>query len=627
MPTSAIRISLTTKLLWVIAILSTILVLLTSAFEISQERADLIQAEKDEAQAAVSANRDALSLALWTFDERALDITAHSLIRGTSIFRVELIEKGKTRMRMDRSGQPPPLDYAWQVPLYRPNTRDRIGELRISESYADVLAQVRRHAGALVVTELGKILALSLLVFFVIHRWITRPLSLLAGKVHDTATSDSEEMIVLNRKFHGGYDEIDALVGAINFNRRERSAMEAQQRLQQAREAQSRRLDALGRVAGGVAHDFNNILGAILGFARLLAQDLAQGSLQHQFVQRILAASERGRVLVEQVLASTRGGGQERKIVDLRQIVRQSEHLFSASFAGSTSVRFHYDEDALPVLGDEARLGQLVANLCLNAHEALCGQPGTVAVEVTRVPRGELASLKTAAPDERIFGEIEPSCDIARLQVSDSGEGISGDILDRIFEPFFTTKGRQQGTGLGLAVVHGVVESHSGVCHVLSRPGGGTRFRVYLPLVKSASPEPAIPAVAAETITGRERVLIVDDEPDIVDTLTLGLERLGYETVGVTDPLEALMAFREAPQAFDVVVTDQVMPGMRGVDLARQMKLIRPDIRIVLCTGYSDNIDEAIARQAGVDAFHHKPADALLIAPSIRRLMDGPADP
>jgi signal transduction histidine kinase/ActR/RegA family two-component response regulator len=623
---SEIKTSLTTKLLWTIIVISTILVVITSVIEIAQERDDFVQAERSEAQAAVSANRDALSLALWSFDQRALGITMHSLIRGTSIFRVEVVEDGKTLLKLDRFTGPTKVDYAWQVPLFRPNTNETIGLLRISESYADVLAQVRRHAGALIIAEIGKILALSVLIFFLVHRWITRPLSLLAAKVHDVAISDGNEKIVLKRPPHGGYDEIDALIDAINFNHQERRRMEAEQRSRQAREAQTGKLDALGRVAGGVAHDFNNILGAILGFARLLAQDLPGESLQHHFVKRILAASERGRELVEQVLAFTRGRGVERKIIDLQRVVRQSETLLSASFAKTTHARFKYDSGALPVLGNEARLGQLVSNLCLNANEALCRKPGLVAVEVGRVPRDELESLKAAGPDERLFGNIDPARDYVRLRVSDSGAGIPREILDRIFEPFFTTKGRQHGTGLGLAVVQGVVESHGGICHVLSRPGGGARFSVYLPLEGGLPAAAQTPKIATERLVGNERILVVDDEADIVDALVFGLERLGYETVGVNDPVEALEAFAEAPFAWDLVVTDQVMPGMRGLELVKQMKAIRGDIKIVLCTGYSDNIDEVVSREAGVDAFHIKPVDAVLIAPSIRRLMDAPAD-
>ncbi len=621
-----VRISLTTKLLWVIATISGLLVLTTSAIEIARERDDLIQTKRNEAEAVVRANRDALSLALWSFDQRALSITAESLIRGTSIFRVEIVEPGKSQMTFVRLKQPAKTDYSWQVTLFRPKTNEKIGLLRISENYADILAQVRRRAGALIIAEVVKILAVSIFLFFLIHRWITRPLSMLAHKVQDTATSEPYERIDLNRPFHGGYDEIDALVGAINFNHHERVRMEAAQRLQQVREAQSGKLDALGRVASGVAHDFNNILGAILGFARLLVQDLARDSMQYHFAQRILAASDRGRQLIEQILAFTRGGGVERKVIDLQKIVRQSVALLSESFAKCAEVHFFYFAQELPVLGNEAQLGQLVSNLCINANESLGGKPVAVRIQLSRISRSDLQALMMAGMGaaERIFGEVAPAREFVCLSVGDSGAGIPPNILDRIFEPFFTTKGPHHGTGLGLAVVHGVVESHAGVCHVQTGPAG-TRFCVYLPLAGVSSSSLPISDADQKPPVGRERILIVDDEPDIVDALTLGFERLGYETVGVCDPIEALDAFAESPHAWDVVVTDQVMPGMRGLELARQMKAIRANIRIVLCTGYSDRMDAAISHEAGVDALHLKPVDANLIAHTIRGLMDSPA--
>ena len=619
MTSGKIQTSLTTKLLWLIVIVSTVLVLLTSAIEIAQERSDLIQTEKQEAQTAVSANRDALSLALWSFDQRALEITARSLVHGTSIFRVEVLDNGQTRLRLDRASVPEQVDFSWQIPLYRPNTHETIGVLRISETYVDIIAKVERRAGALIVTELIKILALSALLFFVIHRWITRPLSVLAARVEDIATKDTSADIIISRPAIGGHDEIDALVDAVNFTYRERGRMEAEQRRLQAHQAQSGKLQALGQMAGGVAHDFNNILGAILGFGRLLADDVPVQSLQQHFVQRILAACERGKELVEQVLAFARGGRAERRALDLRQVVHQCEPILRASFSKNTHAQFMYGDEELPVLGSESRLGQLIANLGLNANEALSDKPGNVTVEIGRALLAEIAGLKAQGPGERLLGTVDEARAYVYVRVSDTGDGIAPEILDRVFEPFFTTKGRQHGTGLGLAVVHGVVESHGGACHVQSRAGAGTVFSVYLPMTGegiAAAPK-AKPAV---DLRGHERILIVDDEADIVDALSLGLERLGYETVGVNDPLEALEAFTQDPAAFDIVITDQVMPQMRGLELIAKIRAIRPDIKILLCTGYSDNIDETTALAAGADTFHIKPVDAAVLAASLRRL-------
>jgi CheY-like chemotaxis protein len=245
-----------------------------------------------------------------------------------------------------------------------------------------------------------------------------------------------------------------------------------------------------------------------------------------------------------------------------------------------------------------------------------------VVVNIGRASSGDLKVLRTkrVAAGERVVGEIGPSNDYACLRVSDRAGGISDAVLDRMFEPFFTTKGRQRGTGLGLAVVHGIINSHGGACHVLSVPGQGTTFSIYLPLHdgRVAHPKAGQPA---EDLHGGERLLIVDDEPDIVDMLSIGLERLGYETVGVTDPLEALAAFEENPEAWDTVITDQVMPQMSGVDLVRKLKAVRPAIKVVLCTGYGEKAEENFSAD-GIDALVRKPADAAIIASKLRQLID-----
>ncbi len=275
------------------------------------------------------------------------------------------------------------------------------------------------------------------------------------------------------------------------------------------------------------------------------------------------------------------------------------------------------------MLGSDALLGQLVTNLCINASEALDGIPGEVIVSVGRATASDLKPLRAKAmpQGERLVGEIGPSNEYAVLRVSDHAGGIADAVLDRMFEPFFTTKGRQRGTGLGLAVVHGVIKSHGGACHVATVQGQGTTFSVYLPLHHGRVAQAAV-GQPAQDLRGGERILIVDDEPDIVDMLSIGLERLGYETVGVTDPLEALAAFEENPAAWDTVITDQVMPGMSGVELVRKLKTVRPAIKVVLCTGYGENANHESFGAEWVDALVLKPTDAASIASKLRQLMD-----
>jgi CheY-like chemotaxis protein len=232
--------------------------------------------------------------------------------------------------------------------------------------------------------------------------------------------------------------------------------------------------------------------------------------------------------------------------------------------------------------------------------------------------------VKAMGADERLSGIADPTRDYIYLRVTDSGEGIAASDLDRIFEPFFTTKGGQRGTGLGLPVVHSVVEGHGGLVHVKSAPGAGTVFSIYLPMSTDDTEAPLLSGTLPESVHGHERIMVVDDNEDIADALALGLTRLGYDAVAVNDPLEALEAFKEDPGAFDAVITDQVMPQLRGLDLIARLKAIRPDIKVLLCTGYSDNISESVALAAGASCFHIKPVDAASLAVSLRRLLDAP---
>jgi CheY-like chemotaxis protein len=211
--------------------------------------------------------------------------------------------------------------------------------------------------------------------------------------------------------------------------------------------------------------------------------------------------------------------------------------------------------------------------------------------------------------------------------VSDNGSGIPPEILKRIFDPFFTTKGRQRGTGLGLAVVHGVIEAHSGACRVESTPSEGTRFCIYLPVTNEALQLSAMSAAPANAARGNERVLIVDDEPDMADMLAIGLDRLGYDVAAVNDSLEALSVFEEDPTAWDAVVADQLMPHMRGVELLHRLKTVRPTLKTVLCTGFSDGVEGELVEKGAIDFFVQKPTDAQGVAASLRILFDNPADP
>ena len=383
------------------------------------------------------------------------------------------------------------------------------------------------------------------------------------------------------------------------------------------------KLEAIGQLAGGVAHDFNNILGAITGFAGFISQDAATDSQNRDFAQRILSASKRGKEMVDQIMAFAEARTVTHGVANLgRAIQTGRDHLMSSMHPGAM-LEIELPDAPLLVRGNEVQIGQLITNLVSNARDALGGGGGVIEIKCEPAPDAEVARLTgfSNTPNQRLVGEPMAGRRYGRLSVSDSGCGIPTAILDRIFEPFFSTKGRQRGTGLGLAVVHGVIRAHDGFCHVRSDAGKGTVFSIYLPLIESAM-------LPADLVGGDQpnpcRVLIVDDEADMADMLTIGLERLGFQTVAVQNPLLALAAIEQDPAAFDTILTDQLMPGMRGTDLIREAKRVAPGLRAVLYTGHAEAMSEAEALALGADAVIYKPVEIQEVAQALNPLCINP---
>jgi signal transduction histidine kinase/ActR/RegA family two-component response regulator len=430
--------------------------------------------------------------------------------------------------------------------------------------------------------------------------------------------------------------EIDALAQTLEDMRRNlveaRAELEAKAELERQLE-QSRKLEVMGQLAAGIAHDFNNILGAILGFAGFLRQDIPAGTPQHGFVERIIAAAERARDFVRQILAFARRSGVERKPGNLVEMVQEAHALLHASLPSSTHLELKREADELVANVNAAQISQVLFNLCLNANDALLGAPGSIVIGISRVLPGDAdfaafpsdASTPLGAVAQRDgllwFGALDPERAYGRLTITDTGAGMDALVLQRIFDPYFTTKARDKGTGLGLAVVHGIVTEYGGACIVNSHPGAGTRFTIYIPL-EAGMPLRAVATSDAPAPRGDERVLVIDDDANLAEILCVGLGRLGYRSAALSDPEQALAAFIARPTDWDVVVCDQVMPKLDGLSVLRRMKAIRPALPFILCTGWADGASEQTAGEAGAAAFFVKPVAPERIAAVIRRLLD-----
>ena len=387
----------------------------------------------------------------------------------------------------------------------------------------------------------------------------------------------------------------------------EKAKLEAQLR-------QAQKMEAIGTLAGGIAHDFNNILSVIIGNANLIELSDALTEEDRLCLQQILTAGDRAKQLVKQILTFSRRGDQQRLLVNLKSVVRETFDFLMATLPRNVEVRQAVDAEVGVILADPTQMQQVLMNLCTNAAHAMERQESGVL---------QIGLAKAVVTEEqtRYEHDVEPG-EYVQLTVVDSGPGIDARVRERMFEPYFTTKGPGKGTGLGLSVVHGIVTSHGGFIRVCSEVGKGTHFHVFMPVAAgegktAARSEAPLPG-------GSETLLLVDDEKALVDVAQQMLTRLGYQVEARTSPLEAIEAFRTNPGRYDAVITDMTMPQMNGLNLAKRLREIRPDLPVLLCTGFSDLASEEKARAAGIQEFLFKPLTMSDFARATRNLLEKP---
>lgn len=398
----------------------------------------------------------------------------------------------------------------------------------------------------------------------------------------------------------------DLFFGAIIRDITQRQRLETQLR-------QAQKMQAIGTLAGGIAHDFNNILGIICGYTELALLGMQQDSNVWKDLRRVLSAGQRARDLVRQLLAFSRQTEIEHTPLQLHLLVKEGLTLLRAVLPSTVTIQQTIDDGTDAVLADPTQMHQVLLNLCMNAAHAMRDTGGVIEVclDLVDFTADNPPPAPTLSPGPYV-----------RLSVRDTGYGMTPEIMERIFEPFFTTKSKEEGTGMGLAVVHGIVTNHGGAIAVESAPEQGAMFTVYLPRLVSATPT----AVSAEEAppTGQERILFVDDDEALAYLGQAMLQHLGYTVVACTESRVALDTFRATPQAFDLVITDYTMPGITGEALAREVRRIRADIPIILCTGFSETITAESARGLGIDAFLLKPVTLRALSLVIRQVLVPP---
>ena len=393
-----------------------------------------------------------------------------------------------------------------------------------------------------------------------------------------------------------------------DITQRKQAEAERQDLEQQLRQVQ--KLEAIGNLAGGIAHDFNNILSPIIGYTEMALMGMDETLPLYRDLEQVLGAGLRAKELTKQILTFARKTENRKEPVRISLIVKEALKLLRASLPSTIEIRqgFSPGTEQGCVMGDPTQIHQILMNLCTNAGHAMRTDGGILGVRLAKIEIGKMV----AAQHDAVPGPY------LELSVSDSGHGMTEEVKQRIFDPYFTTKGKGEGTGLGLAVVYGIVRDLGGFIYVDSKPGVGTTFRVFLPLsTEKDYREDASPLVLP---VRSGRVLFVDDETVLVEMGRRMLERLGYDVTAVSSSLKALDLFREGPDRFDLVITDQTMPYMTGAHLAREILAVRRDIPVILYTGFSEAISEEKAKSIGIREILMKPLTLNSLSCAIQRI-------
>lgn len=391
----------------------------------------------------------------------------------------------------------------------------------------------------------------------------------------------------------------------------EQKKAEEERRLYETRIMRSQKLEAIGTLAGGIAHDFNNILSAIIGYTELARDGVPEKSSTHRSLQEVLKAGDRAKDLVSQILTFSRQVQSEKRVVNVHLIVKEAMKLLRSSIPSSINIVHGIDPKSPPVLADPTQIHQVIMNLCTNAYQAMINNCGTMTV-----------SLNSFEVDDSFAADhlqLVPG-PFVKLTVSDTGCGMDHTIMNRIFEPFFSTKEKTRGTGLGLATVHGIVAGLSGTITVTSTIGRGSTFDVYMPAYVGEDKEEQRERESVPAGNG-EKILMVDDETAILEFGKNMIEQMGYSVTTVSSSTEALSLFAENPHGFDLVITDQTMPSMTGVQLSSEMMVLRKDIPIILITGYSETLSPDDAKNLGIRIYLEKPFTRMEIAAAIHEIL------
>jgi signal transduction histidine kinase len=376
---------------------------------------------------------------------------------------------------------------------------------------------------------------------------------------------------------------------------------------------QAQKMEAIGTLAGGIAHEFNNILFPIIGYTEMSMYDIPENSKTRKNLAAVLKAADRAKDLIQQILNFSRKGGQEKSLLKIQYVIKETLKLLRASFPATIEIRQKIDNACGPVAVDPSEIQQILMNLSTNAYQAMEEKIGVLEITLSEViiDSSDVSSNMDLSPGNYL-----------QLAVKDTGHGFETDQIKHIFDPNYRINNQNEGIRTGFGMVYEIVQSYNGYIDVDSEPGQGTTVSVYLPLPHRESETVSHASTEADMPTGNETILLVDDEEDVLEMMHLMLERFGYRVFPKISSIEAFEEFRREPEKFDLVITDQTMPKMTGMELIQELMRIRPDIPIILCTGFNEKITEDNTKSLGIGALISKPVRVKEIALKIREVLN-----
>lgn len=565
-------------------------------------------------QKTVRPHLSSLSYSLYRMDEIHLRLEMEALLQDPDIAYLAVWGAGDFRHFKAEIGQiqlPHEIRQSYRLVHRLPAGKGlQVGYLQISIDLSGARDRLWRNTAVDLITDGLAILAVSLAILFLLHMGVTRHLSVMARHAAAIDLSRLDKPLALKRFFHRQHpDEIDQVVQAMN-NLQLRLREDIEQRLRmEHRLQQAQKMESLGTLAGGVAHDINNMLGIILGQTELALSSLPADSPVRERLELSLQGVDRAKDIVHQILAFSRRTELRRRPIEISRTVKDAMSLLRTTVPKTIELTVDLAPETGYVIADPTEIQQVLMNLCSNsAHAMTKGGRLIVSLQRVMVDENETNSKIGAQPGN-----------YALITVRDTGEGMDPKTLERIFEPYFTTKELGKGTGLGLSVVHGIIHGLHGFISAYSAPGMGSSFRIFLPI----APEEGEEAPSAEILPGgNERILLVDDEDLVARTSEASLEKLGYKVTRFVDSHAALEAYRASPEDFDGLITDLTMPGLGGLDLVKSVREIRADLPVVLCSGFSESMDKIEARKTELGEFVMKPILRMELAKALRRALD-----